>query len=72
MKNKSPDQKGLFMKYQEKRKELIIIESFEKPKYDIAGDLKLIAEDLKEKYPGIASDALKLVDVYSAKAKGEK
>ncbi|MBM3199764.1 hypothetical protein FJZ53_02415 [Candidatus Woesearchaeota archaeon] len=60
-----------FREYQKKRREFIKIDS-EKRHYHIAEDLRLIAEDLKEKYPSIASDALKLVDVYSAKAKGEK
>ena len=71
VRTKSPDQKELFKKYQEKRKE-IMIEQIEKSNYNIAEDLRLIAEDLKEKYPSLASDALELVDTYSAKAKGEK
>ena len=71
VRNKSPDQKELFKKYQEKRKE-IMIEQIEKSNYNIAGDLRLIAEDLKEKYPSLASDALELVDTYSAKAKEKK
>ncbi len=61
-----------FREYEQTRKELIIIEGFEKSKYDIAGDLKLIAEDLKEKYPSIASDALELIEDYSAKTKEKK
>lgn len=71
VKDKSPDLDSLLKICQDKRKELIT-EEIEKSNYNIAEDLKLIAEDFKEKYPSIASDALKLVDAYSAKAKGEK
>lgn len=70
VKNKSPDQKGLWREYQEKRKGLII-KKVKNPNYHIAEDLRLIAEDFKEKYPSIASDVKKFSDVYLAEAKGE-
>lgn len=71
VKTKNPEQEGLFKAYQEKRKE-VIMEKIAESNYNIAEDMRLIAEGFKEKYPSIASDALELVDYYSAKAKGEK
>jgi hypothetical protein len=71
VKTKNPEQEGLFRAYQEKRKE-IIMKKIAESNYNIAEDMRSIAEDFKEKYPGIASDAQKLFDDYSAKAEGEK
>lgn len=71
VKTKNPEQEGLFRAYQEKRKE-IIMKKIAESNYNIADDMRIIAEELKEKYPSIASDAQKLFNDYSAKAEGEK
>lgn len=71
VKTKSPEQEELFKQYQEKRKE-IILKKIAESNYNIAEDMRDIAEDFKEKNPDLSYDALKLHNTYLAKAKGEK
>ena len=39
--------------------------------YMIAEDLRLVAENLKEKYPDLASEAMETCDYYLSQAEGK-